>query len=146
MDSPDATFENIKMFLDLLKHCSAHLSQQVNSRLEEPPHPAMSRNIDIRSDHNGPPNSIANVKGSSTTYHIARVGPLSIPNTHFPCIPPPPTDVKGVQLIPIWVSDSPALIQVPGATSLRSLSPGSVGIQIKVAILTLLAVFESCWI
>lgn len=123
MDRPDPTFDAIKMSLNLLKHCSVRLPQEVDDSLEGPPCPVMARKMDIPIEDHGPSNSDINFTHSSANYHTANFGPLPFPNTTFPAIPPPLIGMKCISTIPLTAFNSPALFQYPIAISHGRLVP-----------------------
>lgn len=100
MYSADLTFEDNRMSLDLLKHCSVQLSQEVENRLVGPLLPAMDHRMDIPTDSPGLSSSNTSFRRSFATYLSAHSGPFFISNTPSPAISPPPTKVEGVTLIP----------------------------------------------
>lgn len=90
------TLDDIQISLNLDKHRSVCLSQQVAARPEGPSGPAMDRKIDIPPSDHGSSNSDTFFRRSSGTNQTAHFGPISSPNILFPPLPPTPIGVEGV--------------------------------------------------
>lgn len=123
MDSADLRFNNIRVSLDLFKHCSICLSQEVHGWSEGPLRSAMDPKMDILADEHGPSSPNTNFRRTLATYHPTHSGALSFPRTPFPAISTPPIGVDGVSPVLPTLSDFPAIFQVPSATPIGSLGP-----------------------
>lgn len=121
LDSASLTFDNIRMSLELLKHRSVCLYQEINARMGGLSYPAMNQRMNTLADDQGPSISNTTFRLPFGTYRIAHSGFLPFPNTTFHAIPPYPTSVEGVPPIPSTLSDSVSLFLDPSATSTRSL-------------------------
>lgn len=121
--------DKIRILLNLLKHCSICLFQEVDARLEVLPRAAKDRETDFPNDNHVSFHSNNNLKLPSATCSTAHLGPRSSPNNHFPAISGPPIGVKGIPPIPSTISDSTTLFQDPRETP--SHSPGSYCLMLK---------------
>lgn len=120
MDRTDLTIDDIRMALELVKHRSVHLHQELHARLEAPPQKAMDHKMDIPDDDRGLPDSSTSFRRSSATYPTAHSRPLSLPNTPIPAISPPPICEEGVPRTLFTIHDSSALRQGPNTTLSQS--------------------------
>lgn len=94
MDSADLIFDNLRMWLDLVKHRSDCLSLEVDARLKRPSCTALDRKTDISTDGHGTTDSNSSYRWPSETYNTAHSRLFPFWNTSFPTISPPPIDVR----------------------------------------------------
>lgn len=136
MDNADTSFDDITISLNLLKLRFVCLSQEVDTRMEEPLCPAVDRKMYILPDDHEPSNSISTYRRSSVTYYTPRSGPLSIPNTKFLAISPSSIGVKDISPISPTVSDSLAQNLNSSTTPLQQSGPYCPCFIVQEAILT----------
>lgn len=76
MEIADLTFNDIRVLLDLLRHCSVCPFKKVSARLEGSPRPAIGPKLKIATNDHEPHNSNPNYGRAKATYHIAHSRPL----------------------------------------------------------------------
>lgn len=120
MESANPTFNETRMFPDLLTHCAVCLSQEVDAQWEWPPPSATDLEMEILTDDHTPSNSNNNFRRSPATCHTSHFGPIPFRNTLFLAIQPLPIDLEGIPPILHTISDSPVPFQQSNATLPRS--------------------------
>lgn len=123
IDNADLIYDGIFISFELLKHRSACLYQEVDTRLKGTPRPAMNHKMDIPTGDHGLTGSNYNCRGSLATRHTVYYGRGFVPNARFYAILPTPIVMTGVLPIPLTVLDSSALNEDPCATPSRLLAP-----------------------
>lgn len=81
MNSADPTFDDIRISLNLLKHCFIRLSQEVGAQLEVPLRPAMTCKLNILTDHHISFDFSSINRKALATIHTAHFGPWPFSNT-----------------------------------------------------------------
>lgn len=126
-----------------LSHLSARLSQEVDTRLNEPTSSAMDLKMDIPTDDHGLTSSSSHFRWALATCHAAHPGTLFSLNSPFFTIPPPPVILEGIRPISADVFDSPDLFQNPSATPHGFLIPIALVSRFKRQILP---GFQELWV
>lgn len=82
MDIANQTFYDIRITLDLLKHCFVHLFLEVGALLKGPSRPEMACKLDVLTSDHVPTDFYSIYIKSLGIYHTAHSGLLIFPNIH----------------------------------------------------------------